>query len=80
MQLKANDIAKPSNIAMLEDDHALEACNGRDATATVSSQPYNSGKEFEAARPFGAEERLKAIEARIERLPLHNLILAPPAP
>ena len=51
-----------------------------DATATVSSKPQNSGKEFEAARSFGGEERIEAIEARIQLLPLHNLIAAPHAP
>ena len=32
------------------------------------------------ARSFDAEERLEAIEARIQRIPLHNLIVALPAP
>ena len=38
------------------------------------------GREFEAARSFGGEERLEAIEARKQTLQLHNLLVALPVP
>ena len=46
----------------------------------MSRQPYKGAKGFETGGASDGDERLKAIEARMQALPLHNLIVALPQP